>query len=179
MVIPVFFVAKEQLPTPAALNELACASPDPTDGIFTRFDLGLISQSKAKQDRSLVSSTRPCPKTRDVRIARIQRRRSRVTSRLTQPLDRTPGLLRYLCEFHTKGTSHDRHYSDEPPLNWTSHSHGIQLEGPALRKLAYFRSLSPVDETEIPGPAAPVWRNQLNRPYDQLECWPFERMRFA
>ena len=72
-----------------------------------------------------------------------------------------------------------RYYSDEPPLNWTSHSHGIQLEGPAFRKLAYFRSLSSIDETEIPGPAVPVWRNQLNRPYDRLVCQPFGRMRFA
>jgi hypothetical protein len=73
MVIPVFFVTKEQLPTPAALNELACASPNPTDGIFTRFDLRLIQQPKAKPDRSPASSTRPCPKARDVRIARIQK----------------------------------------------------------------------------------------------------------
>jgi hypothetical protein len=71
MVIPVFFVAKEQLPTPAALSELACASPNPTGGIFTRFDLRLIQQPKAKQDRSPVSSTRPCPKARDVRIAQF------------------------------------------------------------------------------------------------------------
>jgi hypothetical protein len=71
MVIPVFFVAKEQLPTPAALSELACASPNPTDGIFTRFDLRLIQQPKVKQDRSPVSSTRPCLATRNVRIARI------------------------------------------------------------------------------------------------------------
>lgn len=77
---PVFFVAKEQLPTPAALSELACASPNPTDGIFTRFDLRLIQQPKAKQDRCLVSSTRPCPKARDVRIARIQTERSRQTT---------------------------------------------------------------------------------------------------
>ena len=170
MVIPVFFVAKEQLPTPAALSELACASPNPTDGIFTRFDLRLIQQPKAKQDRSPVSSTRPCLTTRDVRIARIQKGHVVDATRPSKPLDRTPGLLRCLSEFHTKGTSLDRYYSDEPPLNWTSHSHGIQLEGPALRKLAYFRSLSSVDETEIPGPAVPVWRNQLVHPYHRLVC---------
>jgi hypothetical protein len=34
---PVLPVARQQLPTPAALNELAEASPDPTDGICTRF----------------------------------------------------------------------------------------------------------------------------------------------
>lgn len=45
-----FFVAKEQLPTPAALSELAFASPNPTDGICTRFDLGLNQQPKAKHD---------------------------------------------------------------------------------------------------------------------------------
>jgi hypothetical protein len=97
----------------------------------------------------------------------------RETSLLRQvpikPLDRTPGLLRCLSEFHTKGTSLDRHYSDEPPLNWTSDSHRIQLEGPAFRKLAYFRSLSSVDETEIPGPAVPVRRNQLVHSYFRLE----------
>ena len=34
---PVPSVARRELPTPAALNELAVASPNPTDGICTRF----------------------------------------------------------------------------------------------------------------------------------------------
>ena len=34
---PVSPVARQKLPTPAALNELAYESPDPADGILTRF----------------------------------------------------------------------------------------------------------------------------------------------
>ncbi len=90
----------------------------------------------------------------------------------SKPLDRTPGLLRSLSVLRYKGNTLGRDYSDEPPLNWTSHSHGIQLEGPALGKLAYFRSLSLVDETEIPGPAVPVGRNQLVHSYLRLGCQP-------
>ena len=70
-----------------------------------------------------------------------------------------------------------RDYSDEPPLNWTSHSHGIQLEGSARGRLANLRSLSSTDEIEIPGPAAPVWRDQLISLLSPIGISVFERMR--
>ena len=100
--------------------------------------------------------------------------------RLHQPratqLDRTPGLSRDVpCP--SKRSKAARDYSDEPPLNWTSHSHGIQLEGSARGRLANLQSLSLVDETKIPGPAVPVWRDQLESLLSPVGVPVFERMR--
>lgn len=100
--------------------------------------------------------------------------------RLHQPraaqLDRTPGLSRDVpCP--SKRNKAARDYSDEPPLNWTSHSHGIQLEGSAQGRLANLQSLSLVDETRIPGPAVPVWRDQLESLLSPVGVPVFERMR--
>jgi len=53
-------------------------------------------------------------------------------------LDRTPGLLRDGDTLPDKGSEPSRDCSDEPPLSWTSHSHGIQLEGSALGRVAPF-----------------------------------------
>lgn len=62
-------------------------------------------------------------------------------------------------------------------MNWTSHSHGIQLEGSARGRLANLRSLSLADETKIPGPAVPVWRDQLKSLLFPIGISVFERMR--
>ena len=161
------FVTKSQLPTLAALNELAFASPDPTDGIFTRFDLRSFHDTEGETLSMLTKSfidtalslNKECPHRPNYHGT------IRSANTFPKPLDRTPGLLRCVHLFRYKGNKQNRHYSDEPPLSWTSHSHGIQLEGPALGKLANFRSLSLADETKIPGPAVPVGRSQLHPPY--------------
>jgi len=70
---PVPSVARRELPTPAALNELAVASPDPTDGICTRFACRNRWLSAGKRSpRGFASPTRPRPKARYFRIARIR-----------------------------------------------------------------------------------------------------------
>jgi hypothetical protein len=53
----------------------------------------------------------------------------------------------------------------------------IQLEGSAQGRVATLQSLSSVDETEIPGPAVPVWRDQLKSLLSLVGIPVFERMR--
>ena len=57
-------------------------------------------------------------------------------------LDRTPVLLRSGC-FNTNETASVRVYSDEPPLNWTSHSRG----NPARRASTTVFQLREVSKT--------------------------------
>ena len=134
MVVPVPVVTNRQLPTPAALNELAllqARTPRTGFSVPKHRTPALTFDRSRRRNQKLVSSTRPCcaNTTRFVRIARFVS-----LQRLHQPratiLDRTPVLLRDVpCP--SKRSKAARDYSDEPPLNWTSHSHGIQLEGSA------------------------------------------------
>ncbi len=114
---------------------------------------------------------------RFVRIARLSLQQFRVRNCEPTQLDRTTVLLQDVPCFHTREARPARDYSGEPPLNWTSHSHGIQLEGSARGRVATLRSLSSVDETKIPGPAVPVWRDQLKSLLFPVGIPVFERMR--
>jgi hypothetical protein len=85
---PVPSVARRELPTPAALNELAVASPNPTDGICTRFACRNRGISAGKRSPSgFASPTRP-RSTRGLSASPV------FPVQRTTPLDRTPGLLR-------------------------------------------------------------------------------------
>ena len=99
---PVHSVARGQLPTPAALNELAEASPDPTDGICTRFACCICHNREAALSRDFTDTAsfrvllakevfphRPLFPSFDCHRA---------------PLDRTPGLLRRRTLLPHKGS---------------------------------------------------------------------------
>ena len=79
----------------------------------------------------------------------------------------------------TEGACDRRDYFDEPPLNWANTSPRTQLEGPArMGSWQSSRSLSSVDDSEIPGPAAPNRKRQptVLIPSD-LACRGFARLR--
>jgi hypothetical protein len=63
-------VARQQLPTPAALNELAEASPDPTDGIYTRFVCCMNHSREASHGDHFTDTASNCMQLQ-LRIVRI------------------------------------------------------------------------------------------------------------
>ena len=133
-------VANRQLPTPAALNELAllqARTPRTGFSVPKHRPPALAFDTSQRRNQKLVSSTRPCcaNTTRSVRIARFVLLQRRLLLSRAMQLDRTPVLHRDVPCPSRERSKAARDYSDEPPLNWTSHSHGIQLEGPAPHQM--------------------------------------------
>ncbi len=73
---------------------------------------------------------------------------------------------------------HSKDYSGEPPSNWTSHSHGIQLYEQAQNAGRYPADLSAVGKTAFTGRARPSkdarhGKTQSPRPSHNYNTVPF------
>ena len=172
-------VTNKQLPTPAALNELALLQArTPRTGFSVPKHrppaLTFDTQSKAKPDSGFIDTAllcehiKVCPH-RPLWIALARTAFSRATQ-----LDRTPVLLRDIPCPSKERSKAARDYSDEPPLNWTSHSHGIQLEGSAphqidARRLATFGPYPRLMRSRFPDLLSLSGEISSNRSYPRLE----------
>ena len=149
MVVPVPVVANRQLPTPAALNELALLQArTPRTGFSVPKHrppaLTFDTRSKAKPASGFIDTAllgehnKVCPH-RPLCIAPA------AASAASNAIGYNAGITSRRTLLQYEGSKAARDYSDEPPLNWTSHSHGIQLEGsaPHLKMREGWQTFSP------------------------------------
>ena len=177
-------VARRQLPTPAALSELALLQArTPRTGFSVQLHRPPALHSdivKVETEKSFRLHRHDLVLRQGMSASPAFALGTFLCSPRVSVLDRTPGLHRtkntmlpYKRSVAWSGLLRRAPIELDKPLSW----HPARRV--SVRRVATPQFLSSVDETEIPGPAVPVWRNQLRSLFFPVGIPVFERMRFA